>query len=379
MGNSIRHLTDGVFLIASAQTWIEGHAIQQLQISARLEGMRLVVGMPDLHPGRVYPVGAAFFSVGRFYPALVGNDIGCGMSLWRTTLAGRGLSADRLEKRLGMIDGPLPSDLRTYMAGDDLPDTGFESSLGTIGGGNHFAELQRVDEIYEHDTLAALAVDREHLLLLVHSGSRGLGQRILTAHVERYRHGGLVDGTLAGDDYLEQHALALRFAHVNRRLIAWRMLEKLRGDGAPIVDLDHNLLTPAEINGEKGWLHRKGATPTDAGLLVVPGSRGDYSYLVEPVADAVSLYSVAHGAGRKWMRSDCRARLSARYDSRQLARTALGSRVVCNDRRLLFEEAPEAYKPISSVIGSLRDAGLVRPVARLRPVLTYKTCGEVWQ
>lgn len=107
MGNYIKPLSAGVALIASDSTWIEGKAIQQLQTTAELDGMCRVVGLPDLHPGRGYPVGAAFFSVGRFYPALVGNDIGCGMALWETGLALGKLSADKLEKRLGNLDLPL--------------------------------------------------------------------------------------------------------------------------------------------------------------------------------------------------------------------------------------------------------------------------------
>ncbi len=78
MGKYIRPLSDAVFTIASDDLWIESLAIQQLHTTANLPNMQRVVGMPDLHPGRGYPIGAAFFSVGRFYPALVGNDIGCG-------------------------------------------------------------------------------------------------------------------------------------------------------------------------------------------------------------------------------------------------------------------------------------------------------------
>ena len=106
--------------------------------------------------------------------------------------------------------------------------------------------------------------------------------------------------------------------------------------------------------------------------MVIPGSRGDYSYLVEPVASEASLWSLAHGAGRKWMRSECRERLSRRYAIEQLARTALGSRVICDDRDLIFEEAPEAYKSIGTVIAALQGAGLIRVLARLKPLLTYK-------
>jgi release factor H-coupled RctB family protein len=108
---------------------------------------------------------------------------------------------------------------------------------------------------------------------------------------------------------------------------------------------------------------------------MIPGSRGDYSYLVRPLPSDLSLQSLAHGAGRKWMRSDCKDRLSPRYTVAQLSRTKLGSHVICADRQLIYEEAPEAYKPIDSIISALVDAGLVQLIARLKPVLTYKTRG----
>jgi len=149
----------------------------------------------------------------------------------------------------------------------------------------------------------------------------------------------------------------------------------LRADGERLLDINHNLVSPARVDGFDGWLHRKGATPSDQGAVVIPGSRGDYSYLVQPIADERSLLSLAHGAGRKWMRSECKDRLAARYSVEQLSRTALGSRVICADRALIYEEAPEAYKAIDSVVGALREAGLVRVLARLKPVLTYKTRG----
>jgi release factor H-coupled RctB family protein len=376
MGNFIQQLAEGVSLLASAKTWIEGDAIQQLQHTAKLDGMRRVVGMPDLHPGRGYPVGAAFFSCGRYYPALIGNDIGCGMALWQTSLERSKHSADKLEKKLGDIDGPLGEDWRELIDAEALAPSGYEASLGTIGGGNHFAEVQEIDRVLDAPALQRLGVDKRRLLLLVHSGSRGLGQAILREHVARFNHAGLVEGSAESDAYLARHAQALAFARLNRRLIALRMLERLRGEGQAVLDLNHNLLAPAEVAGERGWLHRKGATPADAGVVVIPGSRGDYSFLVEPIADAASLYSLAHGAGRKWMRGDCKDRLSARYSLQQLSRTALGSHVVCKDRSLIFEEAPEAYKPIDTVIDSLLGAGVIRVLARLKPVLTYKTSGE---
>ena len=375
MGTCIRNLADGIVLIAADDTWIEGKAIQQLETSARLPGMQRVAGMPDLHPGRGYPVGAAFFSVGRLYPALVGNDIGCGMALWRTDIAVAKLNLDKLEKRLGSLDAPLDESWQEVVAAFGLPPSGHERSLGTIGGGNHFAKLQQLDQSYDDEALASLGIDRKQLLLLVHSGSRGLGEAILREQVDLFGHQGLEASSAACAHYLARHDGALRFAEANRQLIARRMLERLRAEGGQLLDINHNLVSPARIEEQDGWLHRKGATPSDQGVLVIPGSRGDYSYLVQPLADERSLLSLAHGAGRKWMRSDCKDRLAARYSVKQLERTALGSRVICADRALIYEEAPEAYKAIDSVVGALREAGLLRVLARLKPVLTYKTRG----
>ena len=376
MGNCIQQLSESVTLIASDDTWIEGNAIQQLHTTSRLAGMRRVAGMPDLHPGRGYPVGAAFFSRERLYPALIGGDIGCGMALWTTGIDARKTGAAKLEKRLGDIDGPLDESWQDLVSELAPAGVGFQRALGTIGGGNHFAELQRIDEIHDAQSVAALRLDTEQLVLLVHSGSRGLGGAILSDHIDRHGHAGLPEGSADCADYLARHDAALQYARANRELIARRMLARLGASGEQVLDVDHNLVTPCAIHGEQGWLHRKGATPSDGGLVVIPGSRGDFSWLVAPVPSEASLYSLAHGAGRKWMRSECKDRLFKRYSPSQLSRTRLGSHVVCEDKHLIYEEAPEAYKPVDSIIASLEQAGLLKVLARLRPVLTYKTRGE---
>jgi len=275
----------------------------------------------------------------------------------------------------------------------ELVSTGFERALGTIGGGNHFAELQQVDKVFNEEVFNSLGIDKKQLALLVHSGSRGLGESILRKHVEQFSHGGLATGSNEFDDYMQQHEQALRFAELNRELIAMRMLECLNASGDCLLDINHNLVSKSiaskhsspsvkgqcnDIN-ELQWIHRKGATPADQGLVMIPGSRGDYSYLVKPKlgtqASHDSLYSLAHGAGRKWIRSECKARLSNRYKKSDLARTSFGSRVICKNGDLIFEEAPEAYKSIDSVIKAMQDAELIEPIARFKPVLTYKTQG----
>ena len=379
MGNFVRPLSEGVSLIASDETWIEDKAIQQLQLTAALPGMVRVVGMPDLHPGRGTPVGAAFFSTGRFYPALVGNDIGCGMGLWQTDLGVAKVKLDKLEKRLGSLDSAVDDDdgAADRETGIDVSQTGFSHALGTIGGGNHFAELQQVDNIFDEEAAKVIGLNKKNFVLLVHSGSRGLGEKILRDHVARFGDKGLAEDTVEANDYLAQHDEALEFAALNRKMIAARFLGRIGAEGERILDLFHNLVSPAAIDSQAGWLHRKGAAPSDQGMSIVPGSRGDYSYLVKPIAPSSdSLFSLAHGAGRKWMRSDCKGRLSARYTLAQLSRTRLGSRVVCDDRQLIYEEAPEAYKSVDTVIDALSGAGLVALVACLKPVLTYKTRAE---
>lgn len=377
MGNTLSDTYIEVF--ANRGVWIEDAAIQQLQTTARnLAGMRAAVGLPDLHPGRGYPVGAAFFSVGRFYPALVGGDIGCGMSLYSTELAAHKTSAPKLEKAVGNIDGPLPQELLDAVDMQQLEHIAqasgvadlahLQDSLGTIGGGNHFAELQVVDTLYEDG-----ALDRKRVHLMVHSGSRGLGGAILRAHVEAFSHDGLAASSDAATQYLRQHAAAIAFAQLNRASIAARLLRALRTRGQALLDITHNHVIAHHWRGEDGFLHRKGATPADQGLVVIPGSRGDYSYLVRPVAGRdEALHSLAHGAGRKWARTDCMGRLRPRFTLDELLRTQFGSAVVCADRELVYEEAPQAYKDVDSVVASLQEAGLVQLVARLRPLLTYK-------
>jgi release factor H-coupled RctB family protein len=271
-------------LIATAETWIESKAIQQLEKTAELEGIIRAVGMPDLHPGRGYPVGAVFLSKQRIYPALVGNDIGCGMALWKTDIQVRKMNLDKFEKRLNNIDEPLDESWAEFIAQrqqeKDLAASAHDRALGTIGGGNHFAELQQLDQVLQPELLAPTGIGKDKLVLLVHSGSRGLGEKILRQHVDQFSHAGLAENTEAFTDYLQQHDHALRFAELNRELIARRMLERLNTAGEVVLDVNHNLVSPTQHEDKTCWIHRKGATPADQGLVMIPGSRGDYSYLV---------------------------------------------------------------------------------------------------
>jgi release factor H-coupled RctB family protein len=390
MGNSIQFIENGVRLIASKRNWIEGDTIEQLKHVSRLEGVSQVVGLPDLHPGRGYPIGAACFSETMIYPALVGNDIGCGMSLYETSIEARKVKQDKWEKSLrtkGFVNQAEWSEqgreiieqrFRKSLTESQYLEMislihPFDHSLGTIGGGNHFAEFQRVSKIHDAMKFEALGCSSKAVFLLVHSGSRGLGEAILRQHVDRFGHKGLPSDSEEANAYMLKHDSALRWAEVNRGLIAARMCDALRLDRKPLLDVNHNLVSSESMGDLVGWLHRKGVTPADQGVVIIPGSRGSASYLVKPIKSDISLNSLAHGAGRKWIRSECEGRLRSRYKLSELTRTTLGSRVLCDDKALIYEEAPEAYKAIDIVVSDLVDAGLAEVIAELEPIMTYKT------
>lgn len=369
-----------VRVIASPGSWIEGEAVRQLEHSARLPGMELVVGLPDLHPGKGNPIGAAFFSRGRLYPYLVGNDIGCGMGLWSTSLRQRKIKRDRWVKKLHGLEQPWEGDARAWLEqrqisppqDSELPLGWYEEALGTIGGGNHFAELQQIHQIHDEAAATALGLEADKLVITVHSGSRGLGHAILRHHVDRHRAQGLPEDDPEATLYMERHDYAAQWARANRALIAHRFLEALGAEATPLTDSCHNTLTRAQRDGQAGWLHRKGAAPADQGPQVIPGSRGALSYLVQPleVGDRAA-WSLAHGAGRKWSRGQAREKLG-RTQRDALTHTELGSQVICEDKQLLYEEAPQAYKDIHQVIEDMVQEGLVSVIATLKPVITYK-------
>jgi release factor H-coupled RctB family protein len=363
-----------VRLFASSKSWIEGEAVRQLYATSKLDNVRYAVGFADLHPGKGSPVGAAFVTEGVIYPHLIGGDIGCGMALFQTDLVRRDAKLDRWVERYFHLEQPWDEEVGEFLAKHDLESTGFDRSLGTIGGGNHFAEIQVVEKVVDADAFKATGLAKQQLVMLIHSGSRGLGASILRKHVDEHFGEAVEADSVAAQEYLRDHDLALRWAKANRELIARRFAASLGAEVARLWDGCHNSITRQELDGETVWLHRKGAVDAGADFVVIPGSRGSMSYVVRPTGDGAShAWSLAHGAGRKWMRSAARQRMRERFTVDELVQTRLGSRVVCEERDLLYEEAPEAYKNIEDVIADLVDAGLVSVIATLRPLFTYKT------
>jgi release factor H-coupled RctB family protein len=283
----------------------------------------------------------------------------------------RKLRADKTAERLRSLEGPWGGDTATVLTEAGVESTAFDASLGTIGGGNHFCEVQAIEGIVEPKAAARAGLDSQLAYVLVHSGSRGLGYSVLE---QQLASGGapLDPASEAGLAYLTAHDIAVRWAMLNRRIIADRAAEALRAHIRNVADVGHNLAEPYA----GGILHRKGAAPADRGLVAVPGSRGTLSYLVEPPASArpEALASLAHGAGRKYERSAMHGRTgTVKSELERLARNPFGGLVICEDRNLLVEEAPDAYKAIDRVIADLIEFGLARVVATFRPFVTFKT------
>jgi len=351
----------------SETSWIEGAAEDQLDFVAAMAGIVSVAAFPDLHPGKYGPVGSAMLA-DRIYPQLIGNDIGCGMSLFALDLPLRKVRLDKAARKLRSLQGTWGGDAEARLATEGLATDLHPMALGTIGGGNHFCELQVVDTVLDAGALAETGLAKGDLVLLVHSGSRSFGTSIFNTVQDHF--GGLDADSAVGRTYLESHAQAVAWASLNRTLTAERAAWALRCDIRPVCDTPHNLIE----RHAAGFLHRKGAAKADGPLAPLAGSRDALSYLLKPRPDKPeALSSLAHGAGRKYDRRSMTGRVGATRSEREnLSRTSFGGLVICEDRQLLIEEAPQAYKDPAHVMKDLQMAGLIDPVAGLKPMLTFK-------
>ncbi|MEH1937928.1 MAG: RtcB family protein [Nostoc sp.] len=400
---------------------------------------------PDFHPGDAgVAIGSVVETVGQVIPGAVGSDINCGMRLHVVDLTIEEFLAKRdqfVEKMKGdyffgtrdvtmtaqtmrslfqygvpgwldaMLDQPtgsvVKSDLSQLAQESDgiflggsmdgdwklapeelVPDAGLvrDGGLATIGGGNHFVEVQRVDKV-ENRTLAhAWGVREGQLAFMIHSGSRNVGKYIggmwrdkakatwqkglkypdsQIFPLSTYSHPELVAS------YLQAEATAANYAFVNRLLLAellrLRLREVYKDVEAPLVyDLPHNITLPEG----QGWVTRKGACPAHVGQpVIIPGSMGAYSYLMVGRGNPAFCNSASHGAGRIRSRFDLNRRGASQSEA-ELGLTGVDCITLREERRI--EEAPAAYKPIQSVIDVQVEAEMVDVVARLSPVLTFK-------
>jgi tRNA-splicing ligase RtcB len=349
---------------------------------ARSDDVRRVAVMPDVHLAADVCIGTVVATGRTLYPNAVGGDIGCGVAALAFECEAARLDDERAAAAVlaGLYRAiPLTRHGRKRATGlpPDLADRRLSSpsleslkgrdgvlQAGTLGRGNHFVELQSDSE--------------GRLWLMLHSGSRGIGQAIRDHHLARCVAGRsglryLDAATPEGADYLRDMAWAVDYAEWSRRTMTAGVCEVLRdvlradsGDGT-YVSCDHNHVRRETHDGEDLWVHRKGAISAAAGVTgLIPGSMGTQSFHVEGRGCAEALCSSAHGAGRRLSRTDARRRLSAKDVTREL-------RGVWYDHRLaagLREEAPSAYKDVVAVVRAEHD--LVRVVRRLRPVLSFK-------
>ncbi len=356
--------------VLAEKSIISKHAIDQLNNISRLSDVISIVGMPDLHEGGQFPIGCVVCTSKTIYPRLVGNDIGCGMNLYNPQIIFKEKYIDKwyniIDKKLDIFD----DEIKLLKQNLNIKNDNYDDQLGSIGGGNHFVELQKISEIKCHKTCDELNLKLDSVVIMAHSGSRAYGQAVVDRHKSA-----LIYGTEDAQNYITEHNDAKNWAILNRKLISLK-ISRLLFDKDPdkILDISHNYV---DYDEKFGWLHRKGAAPSDKGLIVIPGSRGDHSYILRPInvndENNKNLLSVAHGAGRKQSRSDAYKKNNKKYGKNisALSETMHGSKVYCPDKRVLFEESPEAYKPINNIILDLDK--YVEIVAILTPVLTVKS------
>jgi tRNA-splicing ligase RtcB len=358
---------------------LEQSAISMIDRASQLDDVVHIAVLPDAHAANDVCVGTAMATRHLIYPSAVGGDIGCGMLALAFNVEAEALSdgqrageilrafAERIpcSRRSRRNRLQMPQDLNAFMSHDQLNAVAREEGVlqfGTLGSGNHFVELQ--------------ADEDDRLWLMLHTGSRAIGQAVRAHHVARCADGKLphLDArTDAGVAYLEDAAWAGRFARANRDAIATQVIDVLKQtlNAVPIestrIECDHNHVRRELHFDQLLYVHRKGAIRAESDDFgVVPGSMGTLSYHVCGRGHASSLKSSAHGAGRRFSRAEARARFTSADLKHQMRRVWFDPRQSAN----LRDESPHAYKDVRRVMRAQRD--LVEVTRTLRPVLVYK-------
>lgn len=406
--------------------------------------IRKTVASPDFHPGDAgVAIGSTAAQEGMVIPAAVGSDINCGMRLHATDLTldqFRSKQAEFVEALkgdffLGTRDIPLTgADFRALfreglpgflavaekhaqglLSRADFPqlwkelekvylegclpgnpewapsdyqigpgDTLRDGGLATIGGGNHFVEVQTVKSVTNASLAYSWGVKPGQVVFMIHSGSRNLGKHIgglwKRKAKERWPAGyrfpeGDMFSLSANEhghnhavEYLEAEATAANYGWLNRMLLAELVRDRIRQfwdvDAPLIYDIPHNIT----LMEEGAWVVRKGACPAHEFMpVIIPGSMGASSFLLEGLGNMEWLCTASHGAGRSKTRFSMGR---GHKDEEALGLTGVTCITLREERRI--EEAPSAYKPIQPVIDAQVKEGIVRVVAEMSPVLTFK-------
>lgn len=374
--------------------FLESGAIDQFVEAMQQDCVVKGALMPDAHSGYTLPIGAVVATRDMIFPSYVGYDIGCGMCAVPTTFRRADVEAhaqaifDRIYRSVptGFSSNSKPVTW-SYKGATSAFVKGLEkegrpqAQLGTLGGGNHFIELG-CDE-------------QDRVWIVIHSGSRGVGHAIATHYMRlaagdgkaREGHYGLAVTSAEGCDYIKDLAYGLQFALDNRQTMISRvelaMRSALEGGAklgfsgqvlwSELINRNHNHAELRTIELPQGsqsvWIHRKGATHADEGMLgIVPGNMRDGSFVIRGKGNPDSLCSSSHGAGRVLSRSKAKAQIN--LEDFQAAMVGIQAKVDVST----LDESPFAYKSIFEVMDLQQD--LVEVLHHIKPLINIKGAGK---
>jgi tRNA-splicing ligase RtcB len=455
-------VTDATIFASEAIT-LEQEAVRQLCDAASLPPAKKVLATADIHVGFGVPIGAVMGLDNAIMPAAVGYDINCGMRLLRTPFSRGDINTDEIGTSIARdiplgegkanltLDKPgleavihdgvssMPalasrSSHRVWEAFDPsdfdedirrieengcmpaeisaVPSAAMQkgaNQLGTLGGGNHFIEIQHVQKVFDAALAKTLGLFENQIVVMIHSGSRRFGYEVADAYMSTAaRRPEMADrkkmlsflpaDVKAGRDYIAAMGAAANFAFTNRHIMALlvrRCFNRMFGPTPlrTVYDVAHNMAKFETHQGKRLWVHRKGATRAFGAQrmaatmfaqtgqpIITPGSMGTASFLLVGTGDSEeSLCSVNHGAGRVMSRSAAlgRGRRGKEHGAglisdEQFRRSMEGIKLIAGNRRRIKEEAPGAYKDIDEVVRIVVACGWARPVARMVPLVVLK-------
>ena len=450
-------------IYANEKIRIEEESIHQLRNACRLPSVVKVLATPDIHVGYGVPIGCILAVTDIIVPAAVGYDINCGMRVLTTPLQkedldvekmahsisrdlplGEGKSNLRLNEKslITLIEkglkglSEISADPRIWdyrnedeerqdiaraedfgsMEGDSSAvsnralDRG-RGQLGTLGGGNHFCEIQYIEKIFDSKLAERFGLSLNQIVVMLHSGSRGFGHQVADDYMKMAKKM-TADSSPARDlcylpleshkgrNYIRAMHCAANFSFCNREIMTILIRKNFRyyypDIPMPIIyDVTHNMAKKETYSGKEYWVHRKGATRAfpphrmkntefaDVGQpVLIPGSMGTGSYLLIGAESAEeTFFSVNHGAGRVMSRTQAAGKTirrsgkvikEAAISDEEFEKSMEGIKLIAGDRALAKEEAPQAYKDIDVVVDVVARAGLAKPVARMRPLAVLK-------
>lgn len=362
---------------------IEDGALAQAKNLANLPFVyKWISIMPDCHQGYGMPIGGVMATKQVVVPNAVGVDIGCGMCAVQTSLTE--IDVETIKKIMGDIRQVVPvgfahqEETQGWEGFNDVPDikiiqeqlNSARKQLGTLGGGNHFIEIQKGND--------------GHIWFMLHSGSRNLGYKVANAYhkkaqvlCERWCSdiptkdlSFLPMESSEGKEYYLAMKFCLEFAYQNRQVMMHNVMNIFRNhtDGEELkeINIHHNYAAFEHHYGKNVIVHRKGATKASKGMLgIIPGSMGTSSYIVEGLGNPESFESCSHGAGRKMGRKDAKRTLILADEQEKMKNVVHGIRSAGD-----LDEAPGAYKDIDTVMNNQKE--LVVPVVVLTPLGSIK-------